>query len=108
MARAILWAGLVSTWLGLAGCVNVNAKAPDFSSWGAPPPAASIAKADPANKSDLLRENQHLKDRIADVESQNGKDARKIKKLDDEKVDLRNEMDKIASERDRYRRSAGG
>lgn len=108
MARSFLCASLFLIWMGVpTGCVNVDAKAPEDISWGSPSPPASIAKADPSSKSDLLRENQQLRERVAWLEEQNRKSAKKSKELENEKQDIQAEMDRIAAERDRYRRAAG-
>ncbi|MGA2266018.1 MAG: hypothetical protein ABSH10_06255 [Phycisphaerae bacterium] len=107
MARYLLCASLFLIWMGLpTGCVNVDAKAPENISWGSPPPPASIPRADPNSKSDLLRENQQLRERVTWLEEQNRKSAKKLKELEDEQRDIQAEMDKIAAERDRYRRAA--
>ena len=97
---------MASAWLG--GCVNVQAKAPEgMGSWGTPPPPASVAKASPNSKADLLRENQQLRDRVAWLENQNRKSCKKYSGLEKDKAEIRADMDKIAAERDRYRRQAG-
>ncbi len=108
MARYLLCASLFLIWMGLpTGCVKVDAKAPENISWGSQPPPASIPRADPSSKSDLLRENQQLRERVTWLEEQNRKSATKSRELEDEKQDIQAEMDKIAAERDRYRRAAG-
>jgi hypothetical protein len=108
MARSFLCASLFLIWMGLpTGCVKVDATAPENVSWGSPAPPASIAKADPSSKSDLLRENQQLRERVAWLEEQNRKSAKKSKEFENEKQDIQAEMDRIAAERDRYRRAAG-
>ncbi len=108
MARYLLCASLFLIWMAMpTGCVKVDARAPEDGSWGSPPPPASIPKASPSSKSDLLRENQQLRERVAWLEEQNRKSATKSSELEDEKRDIRAEMDRIAAERDRYRRAAG-
>ena len=108
MTRVLLCAGLLLICMGLPiGCVKVDAKAPENISWGSPPPPASIPQAEPGSKSGLLSENQQLRDRIAWLEEQSRKSARKSKELDSEKQDIQAEMGKIAAERDRYKRAAG-
>ena len=108
MARYLLCASLLLIWMGVpAGCVKVDAKAPENFSWGAPPPPASIPRADPASKSDLLRENQQLRERVGWLEEQDRKSAKKLADLEKDKREIQAEMNKIAAERDRYRRAAG-
>ena len=105
MMRVSLWTGLLMTRMFLAtGCVN--AKAPE-NLWGEPAPAASVSEADPNSKASLLRENHELRERIDWLEEQNHKSARKLRELQREEEDLREEMDRIAAERDRYKRAAG-
>ena len=106
MMRVSLWTGLLVTGMFLAGCVNVDAKGPE-NLWGEPAPAASVSEADSGSKADLLRENRELRDRIDWLEERNHKSARKLRELQDEEEDLREEMGRIAAERDRYRRAAG-
>jgi len=108
MLRNLAWVSLVVILLGLgSGCVKVDAKAPENVSWGSQPPAASIAKADPNSKSDLIRENHQLRERVAWLEEQNRRSANKAKELEKEKQGVQSETDKVAAERDRYRRAAG-
>ena len=57
MPRTLVGMSLVLVLLGLgSGCVRVDAKAPRNIPWGSQPPPASIRKADPDSKSDLMRE----------------------------------------------------
>ena len=112
MKRTIL---LVSLFLiampaamcGLAGCVKVDAKAPESIGWGSPPPLATIPSADPYSKADLLRENQQLRQRVAWLDEQNRKLARKSGEIEADKREIQADMVKIAAERDRYLRAAG-
>lgn len=108
MARPILCASLCLVLMGLvAGCLNVDAKAPESAFWGRPAPTATIPQADRASKADLLRENQQLRERIAWLESQISKSAGKSRDLDQDKREVQAEMAKIAADRDRYKRAAG-
>jgi hypothetical protein len=108
MARALIWVCLVLILLGLgSSCVKVDAKAPENIPWGSQPPPASIPRADPNSKGDLIRENHQLRERAAWLEEQNRRSAKKFKELENEKRDVQSEMDKVAAERDRYRRAAG-
>jgi hypothetical protein len=108
MGKKILIAGLLLAASGsLAGCVNVDAKAPENMGWGSPPPQASIPRADPTSKADLLRENQQLRQRIAWLDEQNRKLAKKSGEIEADKREIQAEMAKIAAERDRYLRAAG-
>ena len=108
MARAILCASLCLVLMGLAaGCLNVDAKAPEGALWGRPAPTATIPQADPASKADLLRENQQLRERIAWLESQISKSAGKSRDLGEDKREIQAEMAKLAADRDRYKRAAG-
>jgi peptidoglycan hydrolase CwlO-like protein len=107
MKRTILIASLLLAAMGsLAGCVKVDAHAENIG-WGSPPPAASIPQADPASKADLLRENQQLRQRVAWLDDQNRKLAKKSGELESDKREIQAEMAKIAAERDRYLRAAG-
>ena len=106
MMRTSLRTGLLLTAGFLAaGCVNVDARPPE-DLWGSPPPS-SVSQADPDNKADLLRENRELHARIDWLEEQNRKCARKLRDLQRDEEDLRDEMEQIADERDRYKRAAG-
>ena len=108
MTKVLLCAGLLLILTGLpAGCVNVDAKAPDNISWGSPPPAASIPQANPTSKSDLIRENHQLRDRVAWLEEQARKSPEKSRQLAGDKQEIQADMAKIAADRDRYRRAAG-
>jgi hypothetical protein len=108
MARAIIWTGLLLAAMGVpAGCVNVDAEAPESMGWGSPPPQASIPRADPTSKADLLRENQQLRQRAAWLDEQNRKLAKKSGELESDKREIQADMAKIAAERDRYLRAAG-
>jgi hypothetical protein len=108
MPRTLIWVSLVLVPLGVgSGCMKVDVKAPEDISWGSPPPAASIPKADPDSKSDLIRENHQLRERVAWLEEQNRRSANKSNELENEKQGVQSETDKLAAERDRYRRAAG-
>ena len=108
MIKVFLCASLLLTSICLpVGCIKVDAKAPENISWGSPPPVASIPRADPGSKSYLLRENQQLRDRVAWLEEQNRKSARKSTELTGDKQDIQAEINKVAAERDRYKRAAG-
>lgn len=108
MKRTILCTGLLLIAMGaLAGCVRVNAKAPQNIPWYTPAPTASIPRSDPTSAADLLRENQQLRERIAWLEEQNRKSAKKHSELESDKHKIRAEMTEIAAERDRYLRARG-
>ena len=112
MKRAIVLVSLLliamsAAMVGLAGCVKVDAKAPENIGWGSPPPASSIPQADPSSKADLLRENQQLRQRVAWLDEQNRKLAKKSGEIEADKREIQAEMAKIAAERDRYLRAAG-
>jgi hypothetical protein len=108
MAKYLLCASLFLMGILLSGCVNVDAKAPEnIGSWSSPAPPASIPKANPGSKGDLLRENQQLRERIAWLEDQNEKSVKKSRDLKNDKQEIQGDMDKIAAERDRYKRAAG-
>ena len=80
-----------------AGCMKVEAKAPESISWGSPPPPTTIARANPDSKADLLRENQQLRERVAWLEEQNRHLAQKCQNLDRQSGEIRADMAKIAS-----------
>jgi hypothetical protein len=106
MKRAIVLVSLLLAAMGgLAGCVKVDAHAPESIGWGSPPPAASIPQADPSSKADLLRENQQLRQRVAWLDEQNRKLAKKSGEIEADKREIQAEMAKIAAERDRYLRA---
>ncbi len=110
MKRAILIVSLFmvampAAMVSLAGCVKVDAKAPENMGWGSPAPAASIPQADPSSKADLLRENQQLRWRVAWLDEQNRKLAKKSGELENDNREIQTEMAKIAAERDRYIRA---
>jgi len=110
MKRAILLVCLLlialpAALVSLAGCVKVDAHAPENIGWGSPPPAASIPQANAASKADLLRENQQLRQRVAWLDEQNRKLAKKSGEIEADKREIQTEMAKIAAERDRYIRA---
>lgn len=108
MKRTILCGSLLLIAMGaLAGCVRVNAKAPRDIPWYTPAPPASIPRADPTSKADLLRENQQLRQRVAWLDERNRKSARKHGELESDKREIQADMAKIAAERDRYLRARG-
>ncbi len=108
MRNTILCAGLLLAAVIIpAGCVRVNAKAPQDIPWYSPAPTASIPQADPAGKDDLLRENRQLRERITWLDKQNRKSAKKYSELQADKREIQAEMAKIAAQRDRYLRAAG-
>jgi len=95
-----------------SGCVNV--KAPERINIGgdevyssSPPPSGVITPADPNSATDLRRENEQLRRRIAWLENQNQKLDKKLNDLRKDADEIRADMRKIADERDRYRRAAG-
>jgi len=108
MARSILCISLLVLATGaLSGCVRVNAKAPEDIPWVTPAPAASVPRAEPGSKADLLRENQQLRERIAWLDEQNRESAKKHSELESDKREIQAEMAKIAAQRDRYLRARG-
>jgi hypothetical protein len=109
MVKYIFWASLLVMMGLIAGCVNVDAKAPKNIPYvnASPAPSGSIAKANPSSKGDLIRENQQLRDRIAWLEEQNAKSAKKSRDLKNDKQDIQGDIDKVAAERDRYKRALG-
>ncbi len=108
MARSILCISLLILAMGaLSGCVKVNAKAPENIPWLTPAPTASVPRAEPTSKADLLRENQQLRERIAWLDKQNRKSAKKHSELENDKREIRADMAKIAAQRDRYLRARG-
>jgi len=110
MKKTILCTSLLLIAMSaFTGC-SVQAKAPEnlgLGAWGSPPPPASIPRADPTSKADLLRENQQLRQRVAWLDEQNRKSARKYSELESDKREIQADMAKIAAERDRYLRAAG-
>jgi len=108
MARPILCISLLILAMGvLSGCVRVNAKAPEDIPWVTPAPTASVPRAQPNSKADLLRENQQLRERIAWLDEQNRKLAKEHSELKSDKREIQADMAKIAAQRDRYLRARG-
>lgn len=103
MARAILFVCLLFLAAGLWGCVNAHVTIPDYSSYMSAPPPATIPKADPSSKADLLRENQQLRDRTAYLEREIASGQKKSAKLDGEARDVQAKIQKVEAERDRYK-----
>lgn len=108
MVRTLLCLGLLLAGLSLAGgCYNVNAKAPENLMGSSSPPPTYVPPADRSSKADLLRENQQLRERIAWLEDEARKSAKKNNELTREKQEILADTKKIAAERDRYKRAAG-
>jgi septal ring factor EnvC (AmiA/AmiB activator) len=111
MRTTVFWAclGLLAGGLAAtAGCGDINAHATIPSSWaGAPPPPGNIAPADPKSQPDLARENAELKARLAWLEDQNRSLEKKYNSQGKDLAEIREEMNKIAAERDRYKRASG-
>jgi len=102
--------GLILT--GLAGCLNVNARLPEQVSVGgdevySAPPPAGIAPANPNNKDDLLRENDQLRQRADYLDNHIRKFSRKYQDQQEQMAQIRADINKIARERDRYKRGLG-
>jgi len=92
----------------LVGCATINVpRAPDLYVGGGPPPPPAVAAADPNTPSDVQRENRELKARVAWLEDQIRRSNSKLRDQDEDIAKLRAEMNKLAAERDRYRREAG-
>ena len=91
--------------LTIAGCFKADVTVPDvlYSSYSAPP--AHIVKADPNDRTDLLRENQQLCQRIAWLEQDNARLDKKICSLQNDQAKIQADTDRAAAERDRYRRA---
>ncbi len=106
LIAAVATAALVAS----SGCVNV--KAPERINIGgddvySSPPSSVIPPADPNSATDLRRENEQLRRRIAWLKNQNRKLDKKINDLRKDADEIRADMKKIADERDRYKRAAG-
>ena len=101
--RTILIVSLVAIGLGMtAGCVKVDAKAPSFDR---SPPPATVTYAANSDKADLLRENQQLRNRLAWLGKENRKLADKSYDLGEDIDELLDEIDKLDSECERFRRA---
>ena len=92
-----------------AGCWQADVTVPSDISLGggdflSSPPPSHIPPADPNSAPDLRRENEQLRQRIAWLERQNAKSDKKYKDQAEELADIRADMAKVASDRDRYRR----
>lgn len=91
----------------LAGCATIDVpRTPDVYVGGGPPPPAAVAPGDPGIPGDLQRENHQLKARIAWLEDQIRRSNSKLRGKDEDIAELRAELNKLAAERDRYRREA--
>lgn len=111
MAKILLMA-LSILAMGTAGCLKVDASLPKRISVGgnevySAPPPADIAPADPNSKADLIRENDQLRQRISYLENDIRKLSHKTQDQDHDIADIRADMQKIASQRDRYKRGGG-
>jgi len=109
-AGPLVLIGLLVVVAGLSGCVNV--KGPERIDIGgeavySPPPTSVIPPADPSSSTDLRRENTQLRQRIAWLEGQNRKLDKKLADLQKDIDSIRADMNKIAAERDRYKKAAG-
>ena len=106
MNRTVItaWVVLVAA-LDLPGCYKVDVKLPR--GVGDPPPTGAIAQADPANKTDLLRENRQLRQRIAWLDEENRDAAKEYAELENEQLEIQADIKRFAAERDRYRRALG-
>ena len=109
MTRMLLAAGtMVLLSAFMAGCATVTV--PDYGggNWGQPEPSAVITPANPGNKTDLVRENTELRDRLAWVENRNRGLTKKYNDLADDMAKVREKTDQYAAERDRYKAAANG
>jgi hypothetical protein len=105
MFRFLLPCALLSLGLAMSpGCFQADVTVPDIPYASSPPPAR-IAKADPNDKADLLRENQELRQRVAWLEEDNARLERKQRGLAGDLAKIQADIDKTAAERDRYRRA---
>lgn len=91
--------------LTVAGCFKADVTVPDGFYTSSPPPPASIVKADPGDRADLLRENQQLRQRVAWLEEDNARLDKKIRSLQNDQAKIQADIDRYAAERDRYRRA---
>lgn len=109
MARVLLVVCLLAGAILIGGCGKADITVPPVPSvpYGEPPPPSYVAPADPNSVSDLRRENDQLRARLAYLEDQNVKYQRAYAKEDKQAADLRAEMQKLAAERDRYKSAVG-
>ena len=101
LAAAILSLGLLT----VAGCFKADVTVPDGLYVPSPAPPANIAKANPADRADLLRENQQLRQRVAWLEQDNTRLDKKIRSLQNDQAKIQADIDRYAAERDRLRRA---
>ena len=108
MIRSIVLIGVALTTVLIGGCATIDVPStPNVNVGGGPPPPAVVVAADSSSPSDVQRENRELKARIAWLEDQIRRSSSKTRGQDKDIAELRAEIDKLAAERDRYRREAG-
>jgi len=105
MSRSLAIVLLSLGLLAVAGCFKADVTVPDVPYASSPPPPARIVKADPNDRTGLLRENQQLRQRIAWLEQDNARLDKKIRSLQNDQAKIQADIDRAAAERDRYRRA---
>lgn len=105
MRLLILLASLGIAGVLLAGCVNVDADASEFSLGGnqrttSPPPDPD---SDPRAAGELRRENGQLRERLAKLENDRENWQRTIDRQEDLIDDLEDQKDRLEDQRDRYK-----
>ena len=108
MSRSLAIALFSLGLLTAAGCFKADVTVPDIPYVSSPPPPAHVVRADPDDRTDLLRENQQLRQRIAWLERDNARLDKKIRSLQNDQAEIQDDIDRAAAQRDRYRRALGG
>jgi len=91
--------------LTVAGCFKADVTVPNLPYASSPPPPARIVQAAPNDRTDLLRENQQLRQRIAWLEQDNARLDKKTRSLQNDQAKIQADIDQAAAKRDRYRRA---
>ena len=105
MFRSLAIVPLLLGLLTVAGCFKADVTVPDVPYASSPAPPAHIVKADPNDRTDLLRENQQVRQRIAWLEHDNERLDKKIRSLQNDQAKIQADIDRAAAARDRYRRA---
>lgn len=107
MSRVPVLIVVVGGLLLLAGCFKADVEVPQNIPLGRSAPPAQVAQAPQNDQTGLARENQQLRERISYLQNQNLKHSRKYAELENDMNKVRDEINRLAAQRDRYKAAAG-
>ncbi len=90
-----------------AGCVKVDAKAPQGLYRTEPPPLSAIARANSDDRADLVRENQQLHDRQDWLIDQARRSEKKLASIDKDKQEVQADINRLLAEQEKYQKRMG-